>query len=523
MSTTITAIVVPVVLLVGVLIGLAVARLSLGPRLAKATAGLENVREQLAEAKAGLVTAHGELAEVRIEVNNAREQSAKVEGELGTAREQLGKADGRIAGYLDQLDEAQKRRNELSDVNNRLDERLREGERARAALDAERAEFDRLREENRELVSNQVLELVKEHSRQQIDEGRKILTTEAKQQLAALSEPIAVKLAEMTTSLHTLESRNVELQAGIATELKRTTEASSLVQHEAKTLAAALRRPNTSGKWGELSLKKALESLGLIEHCDFDCQVTVTSKDETTHRPDVVVQLPGERAFPIDAKAPMEAYLAIDSNTEEEDVRKAGKHHATALRGHIDELYRRAYHDRLENSADFTVLYLPLDGMLTVAVDHEPGLYQYALEKRILLATPTLLFGLLRSVELGWRQAVMAENLKQITKLGEELYGRLVTMAGRLADVGKALGGTVQKYNDLVGTVEGRVVPGARKFVDLGIGGNRPLAEITVVDRVPRQLAHPDLLAALPVASTEEPKQTGLNQPSEPVAGRESD
>lgn len=442
MSTTVTAVALPALLLIGILIGLAAAKLNLGPRLAE--------------------------------------------------------ANGRIAALLNQLADAEKRRDELSNVISRLDERLREGEKARPALDAERAEFDRLREENRELVSNQVLALVKEHNHQQIDEGRKLLTTEAKQQLAALSEPIATKLTEMTTRLQALESHNTELKAGIETELKRTTEASSLVQRETKNLAAALRKPNTSGKWGELSLKKALESLGLVEHCDFDCQVTVTDKDQTTHRPDVIVQLPGERAFPLDSKAPMEAYLAIDSSADEETARKAGKNHAAALRGHIDELYRRAYHDRIENSADFTVLYLPLDGMLTVAVEHEPGLYQYALERRILLATPTLLFGLLRSVELGWRQAVMAENLNQITKLGQELHGRLVTMAGRLADVGKALGGTVQKYNELIGTVEGRVMPGARKFTDLGIGGNRPLPETTVVDRVPRPLAHPDLLAAIP-------------------------
>lgn len=503
MSTTVAIVAAPLLLLAGVLIGQAVARLSLGPRLTEAQVGFENARAQLADAKAEMGTARDELAVARTEATTVREHAATVTADLGTAREQLAQANGRIAGYLDQLAEVQKDREALSNEKNRLDERLREGEKAKAALDAERAEFDRLREENRVLVSNQVLELVKDHNHQQIDEGRKLLTTEAKQQLAALSDPVLAKLAEMTTRLQTLESRNAELQGGIAAELKRTTEVSSLVQRETKNLTAALRKPNTSGKWGELSLKKALESLSLVEHCDFDCQVTVTDKDENTHRPDVVVQLPGERAFPIDSKAPMEAYLAIDSSIDEEAARKAGKHHSTALRGHIDELNRRAYHDRLESSADFTVLYLPLDGMLTVAVDHDPGLYQYALEKRILLATPTLLFGLLRSVELGWRQAVMAENLKQIKNLGEELHGRLVTMAGRLADVGKALGGAVQKYNDLVGTIEGRVLPGARKFVDLGIGGNRPLAETTVVDRVPRQLAHPDLLAALPAALPE--------------------
>lgn len=502
MSLT-TAIAIPVVLLVGILTGIAAAKLRLGPRLAEATTGLTSLREQLEDARTGLGTAHQELTQARTEATTTREQVAGVRAELGTTREQLAAAEARVAGCLEQLEEARKQHTELSNANNRLDEQIRQGETARAALDAERAEFDRLREENRELVSNQVLELVKEHSHQQIDEGRRLLATEAKQQLAALSEPVVTKLAEMATRLETLDNHNAELQAGVSAELRRTTEVSNLVQREAKNLTAALRRPNTSGKWGELSLKKALESLGLVEHCDFDCQVTVTDKDENTHRPDVVVQLPGERAFPIDSKAPMEAYLAIDSSPDDDAARQAGKHHATALRGHIDELYRRAYHDRIENSADFTVLYLPLDGMLTVAVEHDPGLYPYALEKRILLATPTLLFGLLRSVELGWRQAVMAENLKQITKLGEELHGRLVTMAGRLADVGKALGGAVQKYNDLVGTVEGRVLPGARKFVDLGIGGNRTPVEMNVVDRVPRQLVHPDLLAALPVALPE--------------------
>lgn len=458
MSTPLALLAVPFLVLLGALIGHAVARLRLGTRLAEAKA------------------------------------------ELGTVREQLADANGRIAAWMCQLEAVRKERDAMASEKSRLEGRLNEAENAKVALDAAREEFDRLREENRQLVSNQVLDLVKEHSHQQIDEGRKFLTTEAKQQLATLSEPIAAKLAEMTTRLEKLASRSTELHAGITTELKRTAEASTLVQRETKNLTAALRKPNTSGKWGELSLKKALESLGLVERCDFDCQVTVTDKDETTHRPDVVVQLPGERAFPIDAKAPMEAYLAIDSSIDEEAARKAGKLHATALRGHIDELYRRAYHDKIENSADFTVLYLPLDGMLTVAVDQEPGLYQYALERRILLATPTMLFGLLRSVELGWRQAVMAENLRSIMDLGTELHTRLATMAGRLADVGKALGATVQKYNELVGSVEARVIPGARKFVDFGVSGSRALPEIPVVDRVPRQLAHPDLLAALPAA-----------------------
>jgi DNA recombination protein RmuC len=445
---------IPAVLLLGSVVGYLVARLNLSPRLAAAAAGLATTREQLAQ------------------------------------------ANGRITGLLDQLDQSEKLRSALAEENSRFDERLRQGERAQAALNAERAEFDRLKEENRELLTSQVLDLVKTFNHAQIDEGRKTLASEAKQQLGTLSDPIHKALTELMKHVREFESRNTKLQTGLLTEVQNVAEVSRLVGSETKNLTAALRKPSVGGAWGELSLTRALETLGLNEHCDFECQVTVTDKDGKQHRPDVVVHMSGERAFPMDAKAPMDAYLDIDSGTGEEAVR-AGKRHAAALRSHVEELHRRAYHSKIANSADFTVLYLPLDGMLFTALEYDADLYQNALGKKILLATPTLLFGLLRAVEFGWRQAAVTENLQQIADLGQQLYDRTVKMADHLQKVGKSLSGAVNNYNSLVGNVQTRVLPVARKFADYGIG-DRTQIELNAVELMPRPITSGELLASLP-------------------------
>jgi DNA recombination protein RmuC len=293
------------------------------------------------------------------------------------------------------------------------------------------------------------------------------------------------------------ESRNTSMQAGITEQLKNTAAASGLVQREARNLTAALRKPSVRGAWGELSLARALELLGLTEHCDFECQVFATDKDGNKYRPDVVIRMTGERGFPMDSKAPMDAYLAMESGSGEEETRKAGRQHAAALRGHIDELHRRGYHDKIKDSADFTVLYLPLDGMLFAALEHDPDLYQHALAKKILLATPTLLFGLLRAVEAGWRQVAVAENLEQIAGLGRDLYERIAKMAEHLFKLGNSLTGTVAHYNALVGNVQSKMIPGARKFAEFGVA-DRPLHEITAVETAPRAITSAELLAALP-------------------------
>ena len=452
MPTPMMFILLPSLLLLGAVLGYLGARLSLGPRLATAETG------------------------------------------LGAAREQLAEANGRITTLLDQLGESQKMRQAFAEENARLGARLRDGERAESVLAAERAEFDRLKEENRKLLTDQVLELVKNYNHAQIDEGRKTLASEAKQQLSALSEPIQAALTELRRQAREFESRNTKMQASIVKELENTAKASGLVGHETKNLTAALRKPSVRGAWGELSLVRALETLGLNEHCDFNCQVTVLDKDGKLQRPDVVVHMSGQRAFPMDAKAPMDAYLDIDSSTGEDAVR-AGKQHAAALRGHIDELHRRSYHTKIQNSAEFTVLYLPLDGMLFTALEYDPDLYQNALGKKILLATPTLLFGLLRAVEFGWRQAAATENLQQIVDLGTQLYDRTAKMADHLIKLGRSLTGTVNNYNSLVGSVEARMIPVARKFADYGIGDGAQF-EINAVEVVPRPIANGELLAA---------------------------
>lgn len=261
---------------------------------------------------------------------------------------------------------------------------------------------------------------------------------------------------------------------------------------ETKQLVAALRAPNVRGRWGEHQLRRVVEAAGMLEHCDFAEQVTAVT-DAQTVRPDLVVRIHGGRVVVVDAKAPLEEYLAA---LETRDARARDAHldrHARHLRGHIDSLAAKEYWTAFESTPDFVVLFVPADPFLDAALQRDPALMEHAFARNVVLATPATLVALLRTVAYSWRQEALTRHAVEVHSLARELYGRLSTLGDHVGRLGASLGGAVSAYNRAVGSLESRVLVSARKLADLGVSDD-PLPTPPQVEITPRQPQTPELL-----------------------------
>jgi len=225
----------------------------------------------------------------------------------------------------------------------------------------------------------------------------------------------------------------------------------------------------------------------MVEHCDFDQQQSVDS-DEGKQRPDMVVRMPGGREIIVDAKAPMDGYLAAVEASEDGERVQEIRRHARNVRDRVRELSGKRYWKQFPKSPDFVVLFIPGDQFLSAALEIDPRLLEDAMADRIVLATPSSLVALLRAVAYGWRQESLAENAEQIRIVGEELYERLSTFADHLGKLGISLNRSVESYNKAVGSFDSRVLPGARKFKDMGIQETKDLPEPDQIERLPRSV-----------------------------------
>ncbi|MEX1265345.1 MAG: DNA recombination protein RmuC, partial [Woeseia sp.] len=238
-------------------------------------------------------------------------------------------------------------------------------------------------------------------------------------------------------------------------------------------------------RWGEITLRRLVELAGMVEHCDFQEQVH-NAADDKVIRPDMIVRMPDRRELIVDVKTPLDAYLeAVEARTDAQ--RKLGlERHARNLREHIRKLASKAYWDQFTHSPEFVILFIPGDQFLSAALNEDPELIEFALSQQIILATPTSFVALLKAVAYGWRQLALAENAEEIRHLAEDLHGRLSTFVGHMNRMGKQLAGSVDNYNRAVGSLERSVLPGARKFVELGIRPKRELESLEPLESMPR-------------------------------------
>jgi DNA recombination protein RmuC len=313
----------------------------------------------------------------------------------------------------------------------------------------------------------------------------------AQARLEAQLKPVAETLGKFEAQVQAMEKARSEDSGGLRAQITALMQASTATQDEARKLSAALRRgAGVQGRWGEQTLRNVLEAAGLNSRFDFDEQVSVDS-EEGRRRPDVTVRMPGGGVFVIDAKASLNAFLEAQDAADDATRTAALARHAQSLKTHMVGLSSKAYWDQLkEQTPDFVAMFVPGDGFLAAALDSAPDLMTEAMDKRVLIVTPTTLFALCKAVAYGWRVEEQAANASHIAELGKELYKRVADMGGHAAALGRALEGAVGKYNAFVGSLETRVMTQARRFEELKVDHEgKDMPELEPVETAVRPLA----------------------------------
>jgi DNA recombination protein RmuC len=323
-------------------------------------------------------------------------------------------------------------------------------------------------------------------------EAAQLATNEMIKRAAETFKPVSETLAKFQEQVAAVEKARAEEAGGLKAQIAALMQASVATQAEARKLSAALRRgAGVQGRWGEQTLRNVLEAAGLAKRFDFVEQAHLES-EEGRRRPDVVVHMPGEGVFVIDAKCSLNAFLDAQ-DAPDDTVREAAlARHAQSVRGHMNALASRAYWDQFPRarSPDFVAMFVPGDGFLAAALDHLPDLMTEAMERRVVLVTPTTLFALCKAIAYGWRIKEQAANADQIATLGRELYKRLSVMGDHVLGVGKALEAAVSRYNNFVGSLESQVLTQARRFEDLAVDHEgKTLPQIDPIETGLRPLA----------------------------------
>lgn len=311
----------------------------------------------------------------------------------------------------------------------------------------------------------------------------------ALQQRAADQAVVRDGLDRLQDQLSDLAHDRVAWQSQLNQQVADMRHSTDTLRRETATLATALRKPQVRGQWGELHLRRTVELAGLVDHCDFAEQVRV---DDGRLRPDLVVSLAGGRTIAVDAKAPLAAFLDLTSADDPEEHDRALARLGQHVRTHVADLGSRRYWEALSSTPEFVVLFLPGEAILQAALQAVPDLVEQATARNVVLATPSTLIALLRTVAQGWQHEVLNAQAEQVQRLGQELHARLGSMAGHLDRVGRSLNASVVAYNQAMGSLEGRVLVSARRFSELGVT-SEGLEPPRQVETVPRSLAAPEL------------------------------
>lgn len=307
----------------------------------------------------------------------------------------------------------------------------------------------------------------------------------------ALVQPINESLEKVDSQLREIEKERVGHYGQLVEQLRFVSEAHQKLHSETANLVKALRTPSVRGRWGEIQLKRVVEMAGMLEYCDFSEQESIPTETGRL-RPDLIVHLPGEKNVVVDAKAPLEAYLEALEAGDDATRELRMKQHARQVRDHMTSLGSKAYWEGLDSVPEFVVMFLPGEAFFSAALQQDPGLIEYGVDQRVIVASPTTLIALLRAVSYGWRQEKIAENAQAISDLGRSLYERLATLAGHFGKLGRGLDHAVDAYNDAIGSLESRVLVAARRFKEMGSGTSNEIDALEGVERSSRKLQAPE-------------------------------
>ena len=399
-------------------------------------------------------------------------------------------------------------RNECARLRQELDTKsdaLAEAQQDRARLEERvnaahvvQEELDRAIEHAHGLLEAKVSTTMKSYTDELTTRAEQAFSATAKTSFDTVVKPVDEELKRLNLELRDLQdNRRQQFGALDKSLVDLMTIHLPQLRQQTESLVKALRQPAVRGGWGEVQLRRVIELAGMTRYCDFEEQPTFTD-DAGRSRPDVIVRLPGNRCIAIDAKAPLDAFLRMtEAETDEERISLRAEH-AHQLEVMVRDLASRRYAERLDNSLDFVVLFLPGEAFLSAALAAKPSLLEEAFTQSVIIASPTTLLPLLKAVAFGWRSEALEQNAAQIAAIGHELYQRLGVFRDHLAKMGSGLATAVKAYNDGVGSLERRVLPSARRFLEHGVDGkDGELDELDLVNESVRMTESPRTAEAL--------------------------
>lgn len=405
-----------------------------------------------------------------------------------------------ISGYFSKYKSLKLYEKQIEELKGLLNDSKTQNQILEAKIDSEKLRYDekiKTLEDAKQLLSDkfealslnalnknseQFLHLAKK-SFEQLKESSTSDLDKRQQSIEHIVKPLKESLTKMDEELKRLEVSRKGDTSALKQQLESLVDVETKLKQETSNLVKALRLPDVRGRWGEVQLRRVVELAGMINYCDFEEQKAISAEQ----RPDMIINLPGNRQVIIDAKAPFTAFLDANQEEDEEKRFKLLQSHAKHLKHHISSLSKKAYWKSVTNAPEFVILFLPAETFFHAALQADPSLIELATKENIIIATPSSLIGLLKSIAYSWKEFRLSENYKEVAVIGHELYKRLYDLNKHISSLGKSLNTSVDHFNKTVGSYESRVLVSARKFKDLGAGSEEisidPIHSITAITR----------------------------------------
>lgn len=446
----------------------------------------------IASARAARAVA-GKVEELGSQVSSAQSRASGLEATVAELREQNRKAGEETAGLSECLAAEKSARVK---AETQLEETVRRLEEEKKLLDEAKTKladtFKALAGDTLNKSTGEFLKLAKETMDKVLSDARGDLG-KRQEAIQGVVKPLSESLKKFEEHVRGIEKNRQEAYSGLSEHLKLLSTSQQQLQKETANLVTALRKPQVRGRWGEMTLRRVVELAGMSHHCDFAEQVSSAGEGGRL-RPDLMVRLPSEREIVVDAKVSLEAYLDAVSAESDEERKTALNRHAAQVRTHMNSLADKAYWKQFTNAPEFVVMFIPGESFFGAAVDADHSIIEDGLERSVVLATPTTLIALLRAVAYGWRQEQVAQNAREISDLGRQLYERMKILADHVGEIGKGLEKAGSAYNSAVGSMEARVLPAARRFKELGAATGAEVPALKPVETALRGLTAPELV-----------------------------